>query len=285
MNGIAPHPPSWVGFARAAGCYRLITRKSNRFWYHREESAKETFLEGYVVLILERRTIMIRKFCVFVASVVFILGGPSLCQAGEIDGLRLLEAAKTGQVGTVQKLLSPKVSPKAKDTDGRTPLHLAAMGGHQAIAETLLRAGAEINALDNQGKTPLDLAETGGHSGLAKFLLSQGGKKNLALASSVRPPQGTPNKDLTTGVEKCLADFESVKAGMMRCEVEAKLTMDGGIQGVSPVRFAHPTCPYFKINVEFDFQKNAADQNRAVRGKDDKVIRVSKPYIERPSLD
>lgn len=98
-----------------------------------------------------------------------------------------------------------------------------------------------------------------------------------------QPPQTTPNKDCTTWVQKCLGDFESVKAGMTRREVEAKLAMDGGLQGASPVRFTHPTCPYFKIDVEFDFKRNPADQNRAIWGEDDKVIRVSKPYIERPS--
>jgi ankyrin repeat protein len=228
---------------------------------------------------------MIRKCSAFAAVMLVLFGFSLLSEAQDSDGQRLLDAAKTGQVGTVQKLLDPKVSPKAKDENGRTPLHLAAANGHQVIAEALLRAGAEINALDQQGKTPLDLAEAGGHSGLAAFLLGKGGKKAQVIATSGRPPQTTPDKNFTTLVEKCLEDFESIKAGMTRREVESKLAMDGGIQGVSPVRFTHPTCPIFKIDVEFDFHKNAADQNRAVLGKDDKVIHASKPYIERPFLD
>jgi hypothetical protein len=72
---------------------------------------------------------------------------------------------------------------------------------------------------------------------------------------------------------------------MTRAEVEKRLTMDGGLQGISPVRFIDPSCPAFKINVEFDFKKDAADQNRAVSGKDDKVVRTSKPYLERPFMD
>jgi hypothetical protein len=72
---------------------------------------------------------------------------------------------------------------------------------------------------------------------------------------------------------------------MTRGEVEKKLEMDGGLQTVSPVRFLDPACPGFKINVEFDFKRSAIDQNRAVETKADKVIRVSKPYLERPSMD
>jgi hypothetical protein len=79
--------------------------------------------------------------------------------------------------------------------------------------------------------------------------------------------------------------FESIKIGMTRSDLEGRLPKDGGLQSVSPVRFAHPACGYFKIDVEFDFKPNPADQNRAVWGKDDKATKVSKPYIERPFSD
>jgi hypothetical protein len=103
-----------------------------------------------------------------------------------------------------------------------------------------------------------------------------GGK--IALDQLVIPQ----NVEVTGG---CLKNFESITNGMTRAEVEKRLTMDGGLQGISPVRFIDPSCPAFKINVEFDFKKDAADQGRAIFGKDDKVIRVSKPYLERPFMD
>ena len=79
--------------------------------------------------------------------------------------------------------------------------------------------------------------------------------------------------------------FESITNGMSRAEVEREFQMDGGLQSASPVRFIHSGCPNFKVNVEFDFKRNGADQNRAVIGKEDKVIRVSRPYLERPFMD
>jgi len=79
--------------------------------------------------------------------------------------------------------------------------------------------------------------------------------------------------------------FQSITNGMTRAEVEREFTLDGGLQSASPVRLIHPGCPNFKVNVEFDFKRNAADQNRAVIGKDDKVIRVSSPYFQRPFMD
>jgi len=83
----------------------------------------------------------------------------------------------------------------------------------------------------------------------------------------------------------CFKNFEAITNGMARAEVERRLTPDGGLQGVSPVRFIDPHCPGFKINVEFEFTKDAAGQNRAIQSKGDKVIKVSQPRLERPFMD
>ena len=98
-------------------------------------------------------------------------------------------------------------------------------------------------------------------------------------------PSTKINKDYTAWVENCLKDFETIKAGMTRSEIENKFPMDGGFQSVCPVRFAHPTCPYFKIDVEFEHKRDAAHQGRAISDKADKITKVSKPYIERPFAD
>lgn len=89
----------------------------------------------------------------------------------------------------------------------------------------------------------------------------------------------------STWVERCLQDFASIQAGMTRHEVAQRFPMDGGLQGASPVRFVHPKCSSFKVDVEFGFKRDATDQNRAVIGEDDRVVRVSKPYLERSVSD
>lgn len=64
---------------------------------------------------------------------------------------------------------------------------------------------------------------------------------------------------------------------MTRGQVEDKLPKDGGRQSFSLIRFTHPPCAYFKIDVEF-----AVDHNRLVSDEADQVTKVSKPYIEEP---
>jgi hypothetical protein len=155
-----------------------------------------------------RRTSMIRKRSAFEAILLAFLACSSLCRAGEADGQRLLDAAKAGRLGEVQSLLDRGLSPKVKDEDGRTPLHLAVVGGHQAVAEALLRSGAEINALDSRGKSPLDLAEAAGHSALSAFLRSKGGKKTRDHADSDRgktpPAQAPPDPDAPSALKPSL---------------------------------------------------------------------------------
>jgi hypothetical protein len=105
----------------------------------------------------------------FVAALALAAGWAS-GQAGGDLAEQLLDAARGGDVGTVQALLERGADPNAKGPGGRTPLHEAAAGGHQQTAQILIDAGADINARDDAGKTPLDLAQAAGHSGMAAFL-------------------------------------------------------------------------------------------------------------------
>ena len=74
-----------------------------------------------------------------------------------------------------------------------------------------------------------------------------------------------------------------MKPGMTRSEVKQKFPIDGGIRPLSQIRLRHPSCAYFKIDVEFECKTD--DQNRAIVEKDDHSIKISKPFIETPYFD
>jgi len=93
------------------------------------------------------------------------------------------------------------------------------------------------------------------------------------------------NREHIEWVKKCLQDFNSIKPGITRGEIEKKFRHDGGlIASPFSVRFTHPSCPYFKIDVRFVSKSNTDDQSWKWE-KEDKVDSVSKPYIERPFYD
>jgi hypothetical protein len=86
-------------------------------------------------------------------------------------------------------------------------------------------------------------------------------------------------------VSRCMTELQSVKPGMTRAEVEKEFQMDGGLQGYVTVRYIHPECSYFKLDVKFLVKRNAEDQGRVVPTPKDKALSVSKPYIENPYCD
>lgn len=48
----------------------------------------------------------------------------------------------------------------ARGLDNDTPLHDAAINGHQKLVKLLVERGADIQAKNSKGKTPLDVAAT-----------------------------------------------------------------------------------------------------------------------------
>jgi ankyrin repeat protein len=62
---------------------------------------------------------------------------------------------------------------------GMTPLHCAALKGHDSIVEQLLAFGAKIEAKDIDGKTPLVWATLKGHSQIVQRLIVVGAQINV----------------------------------------------------------------------------------------------------------
>ena len=59
----------------------------------------------------------------------------------------------------VETLLEANANIAARDENGNTPLHLAALNGHPRTVEALLKAGANPKAKTIKGQMPYDLAK------------------------------------------------------------------------------------------------------------------------------
>ncbi|HUR55081.1 MAG TPA: ankyrin repeat domain-containing protein [Gemmataceae bacterium] len=118
-------------------------------------------------------------------------GGPAVRLDGDPVELTALHwAAASGSAEAVRLLLAPPVGadPRAARNNNFTPLHAAAMQGHAAVCEVLLRAGAGVDAqTDPQGYAPLHSAAFAGHVGAIRVLLAHGADRGLVNYRDERP--------------------------------------------------------------------------------------------------
>ena len=84
-------------------------------------------------------------------------------------------------------------------------------------------------------------------------------------------------------VASALTEMETVKVGMKREELLRVFTTEGGISSPSQRRYVYRNCPLFKVDVQFQTQKDAS--GRAVESPNDVITTISKPFIERPIVD
>jgi len=87
----------------------------------------------------------------------------------------LHEAIQQGNLVKIKSLIDEDPALlELKTEDGRTPLHVAVMGGHKELVEYLIEEGANIDAQDKDGRTPLLNAIMFKKSDLARTLIKKG---------------------------------------------------------------------------------------------------------------
>jgi len=84
--------------------------------------------------------------------------------------MELVEAVKTGNIESVQQLISSGADLKQADKQGWKPLNWAAAKGNLEIVELLLQHGADVYATGIDQRTPAMIALAAGHASVARAL-------------------------------------------------------------------------------------------------------------------
>ncbi|KAL1498891.1 hypothetical protein AB1Y20_013414 [Prymnesium parvum] len=93
-------------------------------------------------------------------------------------------AAMNGHEGAVRLLLEKNADTAAKNNDGASPLHCAAGYGHEGAVRLLLENNADTAARDEDGDSPLHCAAGYGHAGAVRLLLEK--NADIAARNKVR---------------------------------------------------------------------------------------------------
>ncbi|KAI7195265.1 hypothetical protein KC363_g1673 [Hortaea werneckii] len=126
----------------------------------RKNTAKSSLVDetspGIVTLAREARVVEIENS---------IKQGADINEADPRTGCTaLMEASRSRLAATARLLIQLGAQVQARDVDGNTALHLAAIQGDEQACQILLGAGAAAEDHNQRGFTPLELAARNGHT-------------------------------------------------------------------------------------------------------------------------
>merc|ERR1712039_1045480 len=97
-------------------------------------------------------------------------------EVDESRGNALHIAAAEGNLPVCEFIVAqPNCNIDARNCNGSTALHHAALFGHTAVCHVLIRASAQMASQDNAGRTPYHCAAVQGHKETCDLLLQYGG--------------------------------------------------------------------------------------------------------------
>ena len=131
-----------------------------------------------------RSNLQNRRACVWLTSIAILGLGLSGCPEvdRDADSPPTIRALREHNIKRFTTLIESGADPDARDTSGRTALHLAASQNLADVAELLIAAGADVNAEDHKHETPLIQAAKYDGGQVIPLLLAAGAKlEHVAL--------------------------------------------------------------------------------------------------------
>ena len=110
------------------------------------------------------------------------------------------------------------------------------------------------------------------------------GLVTLLSAAAILPSSKSSQADEhTQWIAKSLKEIEGVKVGMTRADLLRVFKEEGGISTRTWRRYVYHQCPYIKVDVEFE--PIGESENKRIQNPQDKIIKISKPFLEWANMD
>ena len=89
--------------------------------------------------------------------------------------------------------------------------------------------------------------------------------------------------DNCAAIRDALKEIGELKPGDSRAQSERSFELDGGLQVSADSRYAFKKCQYIKVDVEFS--KQSISNGTAPILPTDKIVKISRLYLENPVYD
>jgi len=88
-------------------------------------------------------------------------------------------------------------------------------------------------------------------------------------------------------IEHVMRSVSTVKPGMTRKDLSRVFEEDGGLSTRTQKRYVYKRCPYIKVDIEFSPAEESGDSSREgyYESPNDKIIKISRPYLDYPVYD
>ena len=111
------------------------------------------------------------------------------------------------------------------------------------------------------------------------ILLAAFGLVTLISAAAILPsPESRRPDEHKEWIAKSLKEIETIKVGMTRDDLLKVFKEEGGISTRTWRRYVYRDCEYIKVDVEFEPVGEPA--NKTTQNPRDKIIKISKPFLE-----
>ena len=89
------------------------------------------------------------------------------------------------------------------------------------------------------------------------------------------------DQEHTKWIDHVMRSIATFKPGMARKELFSVLTEDGGLSTRTQGRYVYKHCPYIKVDVEFSpVDEIGTGRDATSENPDDKIVKISRPYLE-----
>jgi hypothetical protein len=105
----------------------------------------------------------------------------------------------------------------------------------------------------------------------------------LSATSILALSQSDSKESHMDWIANSLKQMQTIKVGMSREELLEVFKEEGGISTRTRRRYVYRECPYIKMDVEFEAIE--AKEDKTTEYRSDKIVKISKPYLEWSIID